>query len=359
MRASLFGRNTAGSVRRLALIAGAMAALAPMLHGESAVAQDVQAAIRKANVYIEVATSTERAVDSWERYASWVNMKTGPTGKERYISYGMYDLYDYAGRLITEARAAAKRPPSTPKLDALMARYMDAYELLEPVMNRASAYYERAGYRADGMAEGRALHASMVPLAKAFLAERAAMLRELRVFAREVEGQEITDIEAREGRTLKWQAAQVVHAAKRVFDLFPRERPTPIDAETFDKRLQAIGPDTPGEKLDELISGVERPKGVVIDVTLVEAATRKYAEAVDIFDRFAGEKPDDLKDFKRHKALPRQLLEGLRALQTALVKSQGRDFDGAGQLVNRVVQTYFALQNASSSVAPRRLRFLN
>ena len=354
MLLSLIGGDLAGIARLAMLIAG-IAALAPM---QSAAAQDLGAAIRKANAYIEVARSTERAVESWERYASWVSMKTGPTGRERYISYGMYDLHDYVRSVLREARDAANRQPSTPKLDALMQRYMDAYELLEPVMNRASAYYDRKGYKADGMAEGRALHVALVPLAEAFLAEREAMLRELRVFAREVEWLEIAAVEAREGRTLWWQAAHVVHAARRVFDVFPRERPTPIGADAFEEQLKAIGPDTPGEKLDELIAGVERPKGVVIEVARLEAATKQYADAVAIFDRFATEKPDYLKDFRRHKALPRQLLEGLRALQAALVRSQGRDFEGSGPLVNRVIQDYFALQNAASPVAPRQLRYL-
>jgi hypothetical protein len=355
---SLPGRDLAGIARLAMLIAAIMAVTAPMLRAQSAAPQDVGAAIRKANVYIEVAKATARAVESWERYASWVSMKTGPTGKERYISYGMYELYELTG-LLREARAAVKWPPSIPQLDALMARYMDAYEWLEPVMRRANAYYERRGYQADGMAEGRALHIAMVPLVAAFLAEREAMLRELRVFVRDVERQEIAAVEAREGRTLWWQAAYVVHAAHRVFDVFPRERPTPIGADQFEEQLKAIGPDTPGEKLDELIAGVERPKSVVIDVTRFEAATKGYAAAVDAFDRFAAEKPDDLKDFRRHKALPRRLLEGLRALHAALVRSEGRDFDGSGPLVNQVIQDYFALQNAASAVAPRQLRYLD
>ncbi|MFZ1103396.1 MAG: DUF3829 domain-containing protein [Hyphomicrobiaceae bacterium] len=311
MRLSLSGRDVACVARLLMLIAGSMAALAPMLHVQSAAAQDVRAAIGKANLYIEVAKLTERAVDSWDRYASWVSMKTGPTGKERYISYGMYELYDVAG-LLKEARKAANLKPSTPNLDTTMKRYMDAYEVLAPVMNRASDYYERKGYRTDGMAEGRALHARMVPLASAFLIEREAMLRQLRAFVRGVEQQEVAAIEAREGRSRKWQVAQVMHAANRVVDLFPRARPTPIDSDTIEEMLKAIGPDTPGEKLDEIIGGVVRPAGVVIDMKQFQAAVKRYADAVEMLDRFAAEKPEGLKDLKDQA---RRLLDGLRALQ--------------------------------------------
>ena len=84
----------------------AIAVIAP----RAADAADTQAAIDKANIYIELAKSTERAVDSWERYASWVNMKTGPTGKERYFTYGMYELYD-VDALLKEARKATASEP--------------------------------------------------------------------------------------------------------------------------------------------------------------------------------------------------------------------------------------------------------
>jgi hypothetical protein len=336
------------------LIAGTMAALAPMLIAQGAAAQDVRAAVQKANMYIEVAKMTERAVDSWDRYASWVNLKTGPTGKERYISYGMYPIYDISG-LLQEARRVAGLKSSTPKLDAAVKRYMDAYEAAVPVLNRANDYYDRKGYRADGMAEGRSLHAQMVPLANAFLAEREAMLRDLRPFVREVEQQELAAIEAREGRSRAWQAAHVMHAANRVIDVFPRIRPTPMSSDMIDEKMRAIGPNTPGEKLDEIISGVVPPQNVVIDMKRFDAAMKAYAEAVETFDRFAAEKPEGLKDFKE---LPRHLLNGLRALQEPLARNQGRDFQGSGPLVGRVVQVYFGMLSASSSISGSQLRFL-
>lgn len=353
MRSSRAWHGVAGMRVRLALVAGAMS-LALLLLARDASAADAEAAIRKANLYIEVAKRTERAADSWDRYASWVNLKTGPTGKERYISYGMYEVYDVSG-LLTEARKATDLKPSTPKLDTMMKRYMDAYEAAVPVLNRANDYYERKGYRTDGMAEGKALHARMVPLVKTFLAEREAMLDELRPFVRDVEQQEVAAIEAREGRTTGWHVAHVMHAASRVVDLFPRKRPKPIDSDTLDKQLKAIGPKTPGAKLDEIIAGVERPKGIVIDTKRFDAALRGYAESVEAFDRFAAQKPDKLEDFK---PLPRQLLTALRALQEPLARNQGRDFDGSAPLVGRAVQSYFSMLNESGSITRRSLQFL-
>lgn len=336
------------------LIAGAMAAWAPMLIAHGAAAQDVRAAVQKANLYIEVAKMTERAVDSWDRYASWVNLKTGPTGKERYISYGMYPIYDISG-LLQEARRVGSLKPSLPKLDAAMKRYMDAYDVAVPVLNQANDYYDRKGYRTDGMAEGRSLHARMVPLATAFLSERESMLQELRAFVREVEQQELAQIEAREGRSRAWQVAHVMHTANRVVDVFPRTRPTPMSSDMIDEMMKAIGPNTPGEKLDQIISGVVPPAGVVIDMKRFDPAMKAYAEVVETFDRFAAEKPEGLKDFKD---LPRHLLNALRALQEPLARNQGRDFQGSGPLAGRVVQVYFGMLSASSSISGSQLRFL-
>ena len=345
-------RPTAGFIVRL--IAGSMAALAPMLIAPSVAAQDVRATIEKVNLYIEVAKMTERAVESWDRYASWVNMKTGPTGKERYISYGMYEIYKVDG-LLQEARRVADLKSSTPKLDARMKRYMDAYEVVVPVMNRANDYYDRKGYRSDGMAEGRALHVQMVPLVKTFLSEREAILGDLRPFIREVEQQEIAAIEAREGRSRAWHAARIMHAANRAIDLFPRTRPTPMNSDTIDDMMKSLGPKTPGAKFDEIISGVVPPKGVVIDIKRFDASIEGYAEAVEMFDRFAAEKPEGLKEFKD---LPQRLLNALRALQEPLARSQGHDFSGSGPLVGRVVQIYFNMLSASSPISGSELRFL-
>lgn len=338
----------------LILLAGLMATLSPTRHAQSAAAQDIQSAIEKANLYVDIANFSRRAVDSWERYLSWVSVKTGPTGRERYISYGMYPIDDPSGFLET-ARAAAALEPSDLKLDSTMTQYLDAYEALFPVMNRANDYYEQELYRTDGMTEGRALHARMVPLVTTFLAERETMLRSVRPFVREVERQEVAALEAREGRSLAWQAAQVMHAANRLIDLFPRARPTPMDADTIEKKLDAIGPNTSGEEFDEIIAGVAKPVDVVIDMERFDAAVEEYAGAVDLFERFATETPEGIEDFKD---LPRRFLTSLHTLQESLTRSEGSDFAGSGQQVGQAVQLYFSMLSASSRLSRSGLRFL-
>ncbi|MEQ1716504.1 MAG: DUF3829 domain-containing protein [Hyphomicrobium sp.] len=336
----------------LRLLAASLGAL--MLSLQSAAAEDIQAVLQKANAYIEVAKMTERAVESWERYGSWVNMKTGPTGKERYIDYGMYDLYDVAA-LLVQARAAAGAAPGIQKLDAALTRYLDAYDALAPAMNQASAYYERKGYEADKAREGQTLHKTMVPLATTFLAEREVVMAELRPFIRDVEGLELAAMEAREGRTAAWQVGHVLHTANRVVDVFPRNRPQQMSGEALDEAMAALGPQSTGEEFDQVIAGVEPAKNVIIDVQRYNEALEKYAAAVGEFDRFSGEKPDDFDEFK---PLPRQLLGVLRAFQAPLKKSQGRDFKGGPQMAGQIAQVYFEMFNTGNGMWGSQLRFL-
>jgi len=345
-------RGVLGLVLLASAATGTMTSLIPV---PKASAQTVEAGLQKVNAYIEAARMTERAVESWDRYRSWVNMKTGPTGKERYISYGMYDLPNYGAALLKEARAAADAKPSVASLDAAMTRYADAYEALAPVMNQASIYYERRGYEADKAAQGRTLHKRMVPLATAFLAERDTMMPELRVFVRDVKEQELAAIEAREGRSARWQVYQVMQAADRVTDLFPRDRPEAIDSETLDAKIRALGPQSPGAAFDEIIAGVAPPRNAVIDVKRFGAALEKYAEAVDLFESHTGEKPKQFAAFSR---FPRQLLTMLRAFHAPLIKSNGREFEDGGPMVAQIANVHIAMFNAGNGLAGSQVRYL-
>jgi hypothetical protein len=341
-------------MRLSVVIVAAAAVLGPTASNAD---DSADAAIQKANLYIEVSKGTERARDSWERYASWVNLKTGPTGKERYISYGMYEVYDIAG-LLKEARRAPRLLPAMPALDAVMTSYIEAYEAVAPVLNEANQYYERKAYEADGMAEGKKLHARMVPLAGAFLAQREAMLQELRPFVRDAEQQEVAAKETKEGRSPSWHAANVIRWANRVVDTFPKTRPQQMSADMLDEMMTSLGPNTPGETFDQLISGVVPPKNVVIDMTRFDPAMTGYADAVATFDKFAAEKHEDVEDLVDFNGKPQALLAALRELQNPLQQNQGKDFEGSGPLVNQVVQAYFDMLNDGSSLAQSQLRFL-
>ncbi len=132
----------------------------------------LRAATKKFNAYVEFLNRTLRASESLDRYKSWVNMQTGPTGRERII-YGLYDTYDTT-RETAAATAALTQEPLLPELDAAMRDYIAANGVLGPILNEANGYYERADYKVDKMAEGKALHAKIVAAAGPFLAAARA-----------------------------------------------------------------------------------------------------------------------------------------------------------------------------------------
>jgi hypothetical protein len=146
-----------------------------------------------------------------------------------------------------------------------------------------------------------------------------------------------------------------MHAANRVVDLFPRQRPQPIDSDTLDEMIKGIGPDTPGETFDQIMAGVVPGKDATIDVARFGEALDNYAKAVEVFEGYSGEKPEDFDEFK---PLPGQMLVLFRQMKDPLAASQGREFEGGGQMVMQITETYFSMMNAGSPLAPSRLGYL-
>ena len=229
------------SMTRRATLLIALAASLPVVAQPSAVPDPEgaasQAAIRKLNAYVALLNRTLRASESMARYESWVDMRTGPTGRER-IVYGLYSLYDVRDE-ITKARAASAAEPRMPELDSAIGPYVAAYETLAPVVAQAGGYYERADYKVDKMAEGKAIHAKLAPAGRAFLDERAKLEP---LFAREkvkADEAELALIEKREGRKARWIVANVMMRARPVVELLPRDARPVVDLPAFDAALAA------------------------------------------------------------------------------------------------------------------------
>ena len=186
-----------------------------------------QETIRKLNAYVGLLNRTLRAQESLSRYQSWVNMKTGPTGRERTI-YGLYGLYDVRGE-IAKAEAATAQPPAMPDLDGAVKSYIAAYQALAPTVTEAEGYYERQDYRADKMEQGKALHAKLAVAGPAFLAARARVEAALRVEKEKSDALELAALEAREGRKARWHVANVMTACRKVMDLLPTDAKPVVD----------------------------------------------------------------------------------------------------------------------------------
>lgn len=258
-----------------------------------------QATVRKLNAYVGLLNRTLRASESLSRYGSWVNMKTGPSGRERTI-YGLYSLNDVRGD-IEKAKAATTMDPAMPDLDAEVGTYIAAYEALAPIITQAEGYYDRQDYRTDKMAEGKALHAKLASAGQVFLTERARIEPLFATEKSRSDAAELALIETREGRKARWHNANVMIRARQVVDLLPREN---------------------------------RP---VVDMTSFNAALAAFAASVRDMDEYSAANPDSFSSFESR---PRSFLGKLREFQEKLARAGGDARRGGASDLTWIVNDY-------------------
>ncbi len=307
------GKLAAALAAAILLCAGAPApAPAPALNAPAAAADDgaadLNAATDKFNAYVEFLNRTLRASESLERYKSWVDMKTGPTGRERII-YGLYETYD-TSREAAAATAALTKEPLMPELDAAMRDYIAANAALAPILNEANGYYERADYKVDKMAEGKALHARIVAAAAPFLDARARVDALVKIEKAKVDVRRLDAIEKKEGRSARWHVADVMFRAGRVIDLMPNNA---------------------------------KP---VVDLTAFHAAMADYGAAVKDMDAFGAGKPNAFSVFGSQ---PRSLLGKLRDFQEAVDGVGGDARRAGGDKIMWIVNDYNMMVTTSQS----------
>ncbi len=284
------------------------AAPAPADQASSVSASPEQAIIIKLNAYVELLNRTLRAQESLARYQSWVNMKTGPTGRERII-YGLYSLYDVRDE-IAHAEAAMTQSPAMPELDAEMKSYIAAYKALAPTITETDAYYERQDYRTDKMAQGKALHAKLVVAGPTFLTERNKVDALFKIEKEKSDAAELAAIEAREGRKARWQVTNVMIEARKIVDLLPT-----------------------GEK-------------PVVDMPAFDGALARYADVVKVMDGYSAANPDSFFTFESQ---PRSLLGKLRELDDTLARAKGDARRGGGSDLTWILNDYNMMVSSSQS----------
>ncbi len=124
----------------------------------------------KTNTYIECSNKfVSRAYEAKKRYLSWVDPKTGPTGKER----GVMGTYKLNGDVAKDCRAKVDRiaaaEPRMPELEAAGEALTASLEVLGPLLEDAAAYYDgKQAYKADKMKHGAELHPTLMAAFDAF-----------------------------------------------------------------------------------------------------------------------------------------------------------------------------------------------
>jgi len=237
--------------------------IAPVLSGSPAFAQSAASpqsapnvsneAIGKMNAYVEFLNRSLRASESLQRYGSWVDMKKGPTGSEKVI-YGLYSLYDVRDEIVA-VEDAAKAEPKMPELDSAMLAYIETYQKLAPVIEKANKYYERLDYKSDKMEGAKAFHKDIAALAPTYEDRRKAADLALRTEKVKLDLASLAALEKAEGRKSRWHVRNIMIHAEAILDLMPDNDKPVVDMAVFGKSLNAYA--TAGREFD--VYSLEHP----------------------------------------------------------------------------------------------------
>ncbi|HSP44880.1 MAG TPA: DUF3829 domain-containing protein [Chthoniobacterales bacterium] len=176
--------------------------------------------VEKTVLYNRSLNAARAVQKSYDRYAAWVDMKAGPTGKERAID----GVPDIAAPLQEITDAGATGPgmwPPLPGLDGAAQKLAQATTALAPLVKSASDYYAKKQYKSDAAKRGQELHGQMLPLFQEFFTSELAMRRELGAVIEDVERRNLARMEKEQGKNYEWHLRSFLFAAKAVADLLP------------------------------------------------------------------------------------------------------------------------------------------
>ncbi|HKX12912.1 MAG TPA: DUF3829 domain-containing protein [bacterium] len=191
--------------------------------------------IDKINGYIACSNRTvSRTVDSRTRYLSWVNEQAGPTCTERYISYGLYTLYEDGVQKCNEAVTRGKAlPPSMPKLEQAAADLAAAYAELVPLTQKAEDYYQQQDYKDDNCAKAKAMHPQLMAAFNKFIASEKVLASELDGLKSELDIKQLAKIEQEQGKKLQWHTQNFMMNTRNLIRTVPKENAANFDAAAY------------------------------------------------------------------------------------------------------------------------------
>lgn len=181
-----------------------------------------QARVAKTNMYVKALNSVASVRRTYDRYTSWVDLRKGVTGKERYITYSLYSInQSTADEFSAAAQKGPQMSPAMPELDEAIVELSAAVTALVPLVNKASEYYTQEDFRDDGAKLGRELHQQMMPLFEKTFAAEAQLRSGLEPVKAELDREQLAYLEKASGRKYEWHLRNYMLAAKGVVTLLP------------------------------------------------------------------------------------------------------------------------------------------
>jgi hypothetical protein len=176
--------------------------------------------VDKTAIYDKALAAARVIQKSYDRYATWVDVKTGPTGKEKTVD-GVPDIAAAAQEIANAAATGPGMWPPLPAVDDGVVKLAKTTATLAPVVKDASEYYAQKKYKTDAAKHGHELHAQMLPMFEQFFGSELALRRELGVVHEDIERRHLAQIEKEHGKNYDWHLRNFLLAARMVADLLP------------------------------------------------------------------------------------------------------------------------------------------
>ena len=176
--------------------------------------------VDKTATYNKALAAARVVQKSYDRYATWVDVKTGPTGKEKTID-GLPDIAAAAQEIANAGATGPGMWPPLPGLDDSAVKLAKTSAALAPLVKNASEYYAQKKYKTDAAKQGQELHAQMLPIFEQFFGNELALRRELGVVQEDIERRNLAQIEKEHGKNYEWHLRSFLLAARMVADLLP------------------------------------------------------------------------------------------------------------------------------------------
>jgi len=176
--------------------------------------------VDKTAIYNKALAAARIVQKSYDHYAAWADMKTGPTGKEKNVD-GVADIAAAAQEISNAGATGPAMWPPLPALDDDAVKLAKTTATLAPLVKNASDYYAQKKYKTDSGKQGQELHAQMLPMFQQFFSNELSLRRELGVVQEDIERRNLAQIEKEHGKNYDWHLRSFLLAARMVADLLP------------------------------------------------------------------------------------------------------------------------------------------
>ncbi len=176
-----------------------------------------------------------RVLDAADRYAGWVDIDAGVTGKESSVQ-GIHD-HELDSTCVEGIATSNDAEPDDPELEKTATAWLEAYKAVQPLIHDAHSYYDQKDYKDDDFAKGKEMHAPLAKAIGAFQDADQALRKQVSEKNDALQLRRLEQLEKEEGRKLRFQNANIMAKAKVLMAAGDVPTLEALDLDALDKAL--------------------------------------------------------------------------------------------------------------------------